>query len=127
MKCRESIPSLMEMLESDIGDLVIVASEALSKVRDPIVIPALILLLDSLDPQISIAANQALDFFTDEDIMDPFIDALIGDKMVQYLIRRLDRLGNKEKAQESIKKLNLPVWMEMFLHELLVLERKRDD
>jgi HEAT repeat protein len=126
MRCKEAVPALISFLEDKSGDLVIIACEALSKIRDPRAIVEFVYLLNSIDPQIQIAARQALDFFDDQDIIDPFIDAMIEDGKVQYLMHRMANLGEKG-TPESIKKLKLPVWMEMFLNELLIIQGKKQE
>ncbi|UYP44909.1 hypothetical protein NEF87_001194 [Candidatus Lokiarchaeum ossiferum] len=123
-KCKDAVPQLCDFLKTDTEDLILIAIESLSKIRDPTSISALIGMLDHGAPEISIAAQEALDVFRNIVIIEPLVDALKHDVIVRYIEHRLRKFpeqpGKKKNPERSLSSLKLPMWLEMLLHEILI-------
>ncbi len=123
-KCKEAIPQLCDFLKSESEDLILIAIESLSKIKDPSTISALIGLLDHPAREISVATQEALDVFRNIVIIEPLVEALKNDVIVKYIEHRLRKFpeqpGKKKNPERSLSSLKLPMWLEMLLHEILI-------
>ncbi len=130
-KCKEAIPHLLDFLKSEYEDLILVAIEALAKIKDPNSINALIEALEYPANEISLAAKEALDVYRNILIIEPLVDAVKNDVVVKYLAHRLKKSffksGKKIKPERSLKKLKLPMWLEMLLNEVIIDENEKSD
>ncbi len=113
MKETSAVPSLLELLESDIIDMIVVGCEALAKVRDVSAIPALIELLNFPAEEVRSAAQNALDFFGPLEIVGPALKSMLKHAKLRYFYYRL-----MQRYPETVKSLNLPDYVLDFLKDI---------
>lgn len=129
-KSLQAVPMLLDFLKSDIEDLILISIEALAKIKDESSVPGLIKLLNHSSKNISVAAQEALDVFSNMTILEPLIFALKDDVIIKYIEHRLKLQPEKDdspknKTKKLVAKLNLPIWVEMLLYEVLIENKKR--
>ena len=77
------------------------------------------------DRQVVIAAKQALDVYHNLDLVESAVDAIIADPKISYIIHRLRDFTDQKIPLKKIKDLDLPMWVEMLLNEILVINRDK--
>ena len=74
---------------------------------------------------------EALDVFRNILIIEPLVESIKNDVVVKYLAHRLKKSfyksGKKIKPERSLKKLKLPMWLEMLLNEVIIDENEKSE
>ena len=71
-----------------------------------------------------IAAKQALDMYHNLDLVEPSVDAIMADPKISYMLHRLQDFTDQKIPLQTVKKLGLPLWVEMLLNEILVINKE---
>ena len=124
-KAQQAVLHLLDFLKSSSEDLTLISIEALAKIKDEQSLPGLIRLLNHPSKNISVAAQEALDAFSNMTILEPLISALKNDVIIRYIEHRLKLYPEKKPIQQDntkrmLAQLNLPMWVEMLLYEVLI-------
>lgn len=114
LKCKKAIPSLINLLKTDIRDIKRASINALRQIKAPETIPVLIDAIESEDGHTRRSALYALGEIADKNSFDPILDFLkkeIYEDVLEEAIRALlkidkDRyMSMKDEFNEHIKKI----------------------
>jgi len=130
-KCKSAVKPLIDFCKSNSKDLVLISLESLSKIKDPESIPAIINVLNHPAREISVVAQETLDVFKNTDLIEPLVDAMKKDAIIEYIQHRLQRFpnpnGRKFNISSYIRGLQLPIWMESLLDEIIISYKEEKD
>ena len=123
-KCKSAVKPLIDLCKSNFKDLVWISLESLSKIKDPESIPAIISVLNHPAREVSVVAQETLDVFDNNDLIEPLIDAMKKDVIIEYLRHRMQKFpgpkGKRFNIRRYIRGLQLPIWLESLLDEIII-------
>ena len=74
--------------------------------------------------EVSVAAQETLDVFNNPDLIEPLVDAIKKDVIIEYIQHRMQKFpgpkGKKFNISRYIRGLQLPIWMESLLDEIII-------
>ncbi len=127
-ECKSAVKPLIDFCKSNSKDLVLVSLESLSKIKDPESIPAIIKVLNHPALEVSAAAQETLDVFDNSVLVEPLVDAMKKDVIIEYLQHRIQKFpspkGKRFNIRRYIRGLQLPIWMESLLDEIIISYRE---
>jgi len=130
-KCKSAVIPLIDFCKSNSKDLVLISLESLSKIKDPESIPAIINVLYHPAREISVVAQETLDVFDNTDLIEPLVNAMKENMLIEYIQHRIQKFpgpkGRRFNIRRYIRGLQLPIWMESLLDEIIISYKEEKD
>ena len=130
-ECKSAVKPLIDFCKSNYNDLVLISLESLSKIKDPESVPAIISVLNHPEREISTTAQETLDVFDNSDLIEPLVEAMKKDVIIEYIKHRIQKFpapkGKRFNIRRYIRGLQLPIWMESLLDEIIISYKEEQE
>ena len=88
-------------------------------------------MLNHPEREISATAQETLDVFDNSDLIEPLVEAMKKDVIIEYIKHRIQKFpapkGKRFNIRRYIRGLQLPIWMESLLDEIIISYKEEQE